>query len=243
MVHAVKRGTKRAASDRTTPALKAIALDLDGVIIESLDIKTQAFAEMFRHYPEHRDAIIDLHLQNLGISRYEKFKTIYRDLLDQPISDRELQRLGVQFSGLIFDRIVQCPFVDGALEFLRKRSNAYKLFVASGTPEEELHEIVRVRGLTSLFTGVFGSPRGKHEILRAIMHDEHLVPEEVLFVGDALTDYVGALGARVYFVGRVPEGVENPFSGDVVTVRSLSELDRRWTEVVAQLTAGRTESA
>ena len=57
---------------------KAIALDFDGVILESAVIKTQAFSGVFENYPEHLEAIINHHLNNVGVSRYEKFKYIYK---------------------------------------------------------------------------------------------------------------------------------------------------------------------
>ena len=55
--------------------IKAIIFDFDGVIVESMDIKTQAFAHLFRKCSEDIiKKVIQLHLDNGGMSRYEKFK-------------------------------------------------------------------------------------------------------------------------------------------------------------------------
>jgi beta-phosphoglucomutase-like phosphatase (HAD superfamily) len=49
--------------------LRAIVFDFDGVILESADIKTNAFRALFASYPEHVDQIVDFHLRNAGVSR------------------------------------------------------------------------------------------------------------------------------------------------------------------------------
>jgi len=41
--------------------IKAIIFDFDGVIIESMDVKTKAFTFLFKDYLEHLPEIINLH--------------------------------------------------------------------------------------------------------------------------------------------------------------------------------------
>lgn len=53
--------------------IRAIVLDFDGVIVESLDIKTRAFRDLFSDYPQHLDKIMSYHLAHNAISRYIKF--------------------------------------------------------------------------------------------------------------------------------------------------------------------------
>ena len=47
--------------------LRAVIFDFDGVILESADIKTQAFIELFADNPDHREAILRQHHDNVGI--------------------------------------------------------------------------------------------------------------------------------------------------------------------------------
>ncbi len=56
---------------------KAIIFDFDGVILESMDVKTKAFALLFKDYPEHLPAVLALHQTHGGMSRFEKFEIIY----------------------------------------------------------------------------------------------------------------------------------------------------------------------
>src|SRR5207245_1866358 len=127
--------------------LKAIALDFDGVILESVDLKTRAFRALFKDYPQHLDRIAQFHLDNTGLSRYEKFDVIYREFLGLSLSGEEKDRLGREFGRLVEREILECPFVPGARRFLDLVAFSYPVFVVSGAPENELRGIVEARGL------------------------------------------------------------------------------------------------
>ena len=209
---------------------RAVVFDFDGVILESVDVKTRAFVALFDHWPEHAESIRRLHLDNAGMSRYEKFARIHRDILGVPLDDTERARLGRDFGRLIREEMLSCEFVAGARELLERFAASYTLFVASGTPEEEMREIVSARGLDRFFTEVYGSPASKAEIMRRILAEHELSSKEVVLVGDALSDYEGARAVDVPFVARVPPGDASIFPGDGVlaTVADLRELARRW---------------
>jgi phosphoglycolate phosphatase-like HAD superfamily hydrolase len=222
--------------------LQAIIFDFDGVIVESLEVKTDAFAQLFSGHPEHVDAVVRLHVENQGLSRYEKFKIIYRDFLRRPLGDDELARLDREFSALVYERVVACEFVAGAPEFLARVSRDLRLFVASATPQAELVSIVGARGLTSRFAGVFGSPRGKAEIIAGIL-DDGVAAEAALCVGDALSDYRAASANGIAFIGRVPDGEPDVFAGlGVPTVRDLAELSDRWSELTSERNGAATRA-
>ena len=210
--------------------LRGVVFDFDGVILESVDIKTRAFADLFADWPEHRAEIVRLHLENAGVSRFEKFERIHRDILGVPLDDGDLERLGEAFSQLVLDEILRCEFVAGAEDLVARLSTEYPLFIASATPEEEIRSIVRDRGLERRFAGVYGSPALKSEILERIAAEHRFRPEELVFVGDALSDYEGARSAGVPFVARIVDGgvVRFPEEGVVLTVSDLAELDRNW---------------
>jgi HAD superfamily hydrolase (TIGR01549 family) len=209
---------------------RAVVFDFDGVILESVDVKTRAFVALFDRWPEHAESIRRLHLDNAGVSRYEKFARIHRDILGVPLDDAERDRLGREFGRLIREEMLSCEFVIGARELLEQFAPSYALFVASATPEEEMREIVSERGLDGFFTDVYGSPASKAEIMRLILTEHELAPNEVVFVGDALSDYEGARAVDVPFVARVPPGEASIFPDDGVlaTVSDLRELALRW---------------
>lgn len=207
--------------------LKGIVFDFDGVILESVDIKTRAFKDIFKEYPDELDRIVKHHLDHAGISRIEKFKTIYRDFLKKPINQSEIDRLNGDFANFVYKEILDCPFVLGANQFLQAHHQQYKMFVASGTREDEVRDIVRKRGLGEFFQGVYGSPKTKAEIGKSILEKWSISASDVVFVGDAMADYIGATEVGIPFVGRVPFGEANPFpsEGVIGIIENLAELD------------------
>lgn len=205
---------------------KAILFDFDGVIVESIEIKAQAFVELFRQYPQHCTNIRKYHLANGGLSRFEKFRHIYRNILKQELSADEELRLSQEFSAFVVDRVVGCPYVPGAEEALRYYSRMMRLFVVSGTPEAEINLIVKRREIVNHFSGVFGAPVKKVDHIRRIMLEYEFSSDDIVFVGDALEDYRAAKACGIRFVGRVPLGGESIFKDCQIVgvIRDLNGL-------------------
>jgi HAD superfamily hydrolase (TIGR01549 family) len=208
--------------------LAAIVFDLDGVILESGHLKADAFRQLFRAYPAQQDQIVQLHLTQGGLSRYEKLRRIYRDYLHLPLSDEEMCRLDGEFRDLVAQAMTTCPFVRGARELIERQAAERPLFIASGTPENELREVVAARELSQYFAGVYGSPRPKAELLQVILRQLDAPADAVLFIGDSIVDYEAALAAGVPFCGRVPPGEPSPFpSSQQLVVPDLADLEAR----------------
>jgi HAD superfamily hydrolase (TIGR01549 family) len=204
--------------------LKMIFFDFDGVIVESAGIKTNAFRKLFSVYPEHVDEIVKYHKDNAGVSRYEKFDYIFKNILKQTLGEEKKAEFGRKFSELVFEEVMECSFVHGTLEFLEKYSNSLRLYIASATPDEELKEIVKLRGIDNHFRGVYGAPSKKSDIVSRVLDEDGGFREHALFIGDTTADYEHAQKANIKFVGRTI-GNNNPFPKNVKTVRDLKELD------------------
>lgn len=204
-----------------------IILDFDGVILESVDVKTRAFRELFSFTPQHVDEIVNFHVQNGGMSRFDKFRYFYKNILKEPLSDEQYEFLCTRFSELVFDGVLKSMFVPGAESFLKLFSTKISLFIASATPESELMEIIRQRGLLDYFKDIYGAPRTKQECIEEILINMNCPKENAIFVGDALNDYKAAKKAGVRFVGRVKSGETNIFeelNGVEIVVSDLDEL-------------------
>lgn len=204
----------------------AVVFDFDGVLVESADIKTAAFGEMYRQYGEDIAAkAVAYHLQHAGISRHVKFRHLHRTLLDIELADEEVSRLGAQFSRRVLDAVVAAPWVAGAREFLDACSATLPLFVASGTPDGELKTIVARRAMARYFRSVHGAPATKGEIIAGIIARHGFAPGEVLVVGDAIADLDGARLCGARFIGRVHGGA-NLFAPEVTVIPDLAGLRR-----------------
>ena len=66
-----------------------------------------------------------------------------------------------RFSELVVKKVVGAPFVPGALEFIQGNYKYYDLFISSGTPENELKEIMIQKKIYNYFISIFGSPDKK----------------------------------------------------------------------------------
>lgn len=182
--------------------IRAVILDFDGVLAESNQVKDAAFVEFFSHYPEQREALLAHHAAHHARPRWEKFEYAAA-LLARPGDQTLIAEMGVQFSTLVSSRVIACPPVSGAPEFLREFSAALPLYVSSVTPQEELHAILRGRALEGYFVEAFGNPpTPKALAIAQVLEREKLQPAEVAFVGDSLSDYQAASGAGLTFWGR-----------------------------------------
>lgn len=208
-------------------APRAIVLDFDGVVLESVAVKTRAFRELIAADSELQDRIERFHLDNLGLSRYQKFTWIYEELLKRPLAPDEMNRLDRRFAESIASLMRTCSFVPGALEFLRCHAPRWPLFVASATPEGELRSILADRGLTAFFTQIYGAPTTKADALRRVVRDVGGRPEDTLFVGDSRHDAEAAREVGVTFIARVTAGANGFDNMPVVRVTDLAELQRR----------------
>ncbi len=213
--------------------LDAIIFDFDGVLVESVNVKTEAFGALYAKYGK---AVVrqveDYHLAHGGISRFQKFRYFQTEILGKPpLGDREVDELADAFSALVVDRVVAAPMVNGAEAFLNCARETLRLFVVSGTPTAELYEVIRRREMQKFFTGVWGSPDSKADNISALLQQHDLRADRCVMIGDALADYDGAIANAVHFLGRVAENDDNLFTAETTTFTNFSQLPESWKSV------------
>ena len=207
--------------------LEAVFFDFDGVICDSVNIKSQAFAEIYREYgKEIEDKVVKYHLQNGGVSRYEKFTFWHKEYLNKELQINQLEELAMRFSKLVFKKILNARFIDGAIETLEElKKNKTPAYVVSATPENELKKIIKKRKLENLFTKVYGSPKSKNIIVKEILDVEKYNPSKCLFIGDALSDLKAAQSNKIHFLGIYHNDNDNIFPKTTRVSRIVSVLD------------------
>ena len=187
--------------------IRAIAFDFDGVLVESTNVKTRAYACLFEEYGQNIvSKVVDYHTKNGGISRFVKLRTIYEKILKKSLSEDKFNSLCEQFSSIVVDEVVAAPWVEGAHEFIKTNKNRYLLFIVSGTPQKELELIVKRRRMGKYFCAVFGSPKDKISLFQEALPQLNLTPKETVFIGDAETDWNAAQTMGLPFLWRrIPE--------------------------------------
>ncbi len=183
--------------------IKNIIFDFDGVICESVDIKTDAFYEMYLPYgKEIAQKAKEHHMQNGGMSRFDKFRYYEQEFMGEALSEEKMKKLSEEFSKRVKQKVIAAPFVKGMFEFLKDYSQNYMCFIVSATPMDEIQEISRKKNIERFFLGIFGSPQNKIEWGKYILETYKLKADETLFVGDAKSDYNAAKENNMNFLLR-----------------------------------------
>lgn len=178
-----------------------IILDCDGVILNSNPVKSEAFFKLAQKYGNSKIAeeFLDYHKQNGGVSRYEKFRYLYKSIMKTDICDGELRGICVEYSTLVYDNLIACELAD-EINRLRKRNRHLPLAVVSGSDQKELRRLFTDRELNEVFTkGVFGSPDTKEDVMNSQFASGQFTYPAIFF-GDSQLDYFVAKKFKCDFV-------------------------------------------
>ncbi len=210
---------------KTLNSPAAIFFDFDGVLAESVAIKENAFRDLFATYGRDTvDAVIDMNREMGAVSRVIKIERMHKEILGKPLSTEELDQWAERYVTAVEQAVIDCPEVPGAQALLQAQTSCSKLFVISGTPEDEMNRIVRGRGWERYFVSVHGSPKFKPDIVAELLRKHDLSAADCLFVGDTFTDRDAALAHDMPFVGRRPIVRKNPFPADTLMVDDMTGL-------------------
>ena len=187
---------------------KYLVFDFDGVILDSVGIKTDAFAELYASFG--KDIVTNVvahHEKNGGVSRFKKSRYYHPEFLDQHLSNAEIEILSNKFSNLVLDKILSANEIKGFNTFIDGQISDGKVcIINSATPEDELIKIIKHRNLTKYFQSILGSPLTKFENLEKIKAQFKCEYSDMVFFGDAVSDFKAAHEAGVDFVGLGVEG-------------------------------------
>ena len=183
--------------------VKLIFWDFDGVIKESVNIKTTSFLELFKDInQEIKDKIQIHHLKNGGVSRYEKIP-LYLKLAGIPFDHNTLQKYYDRFHDIVIEKVIHSEWVPGVLEVLN--SGSFNNVLVSATPIEELNEILDRINIKHLFTKIYGAPTNKVNAIEDFFSKFNHSKSESIFIGDSLVDKNAAEQCKVQFILRKHE--------------------------------------
>jgi HAD superfamily hydrolase (TIGR01549 family) len=206
--------------------IRNIIFDFDGVLAESVNVKTEAFRKLYAPFgDEIARKVVAWHEANGGLSRFEKIKTWHQMFLNVHLDEVEIKAFADRFSEFALKDVIEAPWVDGASEFLDNDSNPYRKWIISGTPDDEMKIIAAKRNIDKHFVGVHGSPRTKTEWTDIIISKYGINPSETVFIGDARSDFEAARNCDLHFILRnTKENVELFPDFDGIRVNDLNNL-------------------
>ena len=207
--------------------IKAIFYDFDGVIKESTDIKSKAFYELYLPFGEEiANKVQQYHIEHGGVSRYEKIKLWHKEYLSETISEEELQVWANKFSDLVLKKVVESPYVEGAKNALERLGHKYQQYIITGTPQQEIEQICQKLEITKLFKKICGSPKNKIKWCSELILESEYKNSEIVFIGDATTDYEAAQHHHLNFILREHEENQVLFKDkNVIKIKDLLSLE------------------
>ena len=114
----------------------ACFFDFDGVILDSVGVKTEAFRTLFEPYgPKILGRVLEHHRLNGGISRIDKIQYSHTHIVGKPLSESELRSWGKRYSEMVVDRVIGAAWIAGAEDFLIQMQGRCPIFVISGTSD------------------------------------------------------------------------------------------------------------
>ena len=183
----------------------AIFLDFDGVIKDSVEVKSDAFEHLFMSFgPEIASKVRQHHETNVGISRYEKLP-LYLVWAGLVPNEEMISEYSDQFSSLVMQRVIESDWVPGIINFLRNSPERTRLFVVTATPQAEIEEMLKQLAIANYFTSVIGAPTPKAEAMRLLMERFSISAEQAILVGDSKSDYLAAKANKVDLILRRTE--------------------------------------
>jgi phosphoglycolate phosphatase-like HAD superfamily hydrolase len=192
---------------------KLIFWDFDGVIKESIEVKTQAFIKIFEKFGEaHTSRVRDHHTNHGGMSRFDKLP-LYLQWAGEQLSQARVNALCDQFSKLVVQGVIDSPWVPGVERYLRSNFHQQIFILVSATPQDELEEILYALDLKGCFSEIFGAPTPKKDAIRKTLESTGLPCYDCLMIGDARADLDAAEANNVPFLLRRHENNLEVFGG------------------------------
>lgn len=176
--------------------------DFDGVIKDSVAVKSGAYVEVFSSFGSNvTDWIKEHHELNGGMSRYEKIP-LYLERAGIQISDSNVLEFCDKFSQIVVQQVISSPWVIGVGEYLQAE-HANKVFIlVTATPVAEIEFILERLQIRGFFRRVYGAPTRKRIAIRDAMDEFSIGPTGAIMIGDAESDMRAAKENRLAFLLR-----------------------------------------
>jgi phosphoglycolate phosphatase-like HAD superfamily hydrolase len=187
--------------------------DFDGVIKDSVEVKTQAYMQLVKPFGAAvAERVREHHEAHGGMSRFDKFPLYLQWAGEEPSPPSRVSEFCDQFSQLVLQGVIDAPWVAGVEDYLRSNHHQQTFVLVSATPQDELEQILLALNLTKCFAEVFGAPTRKKDAIRMALAARGLDPHDCLMIGDARADLEAAEANQVPFLLRRHETNANVFA-------------------------------
>jgi phosphoglycolate phosphatase-like HAD superfamily hydrolase len=190
--------------------------DFDGVIKDSVSVKTDGFEKLFAGFgPSFAARVRRHHEAHTGVTRGEKI-AVYLGWAGEVASPARIEELSRRFSALVMQAVIDCDWIAGTREYLLANCGRQTMVLTTATPQQEIESILDALDIRRCFAEVFGAPTSKADAIRTVLRRTQCPQEHAVMVGDSDADLRAAAENRLPFLLRrtsLNESLQRSFSG------------------------------
>jgi len=180
--------------------IKVIVFDFDGTLVQSNELKREAFFQLFAKKPKCVKILDDVLGVSSALSRCEIIEAVLKKSDFTGDIQEEKGHLVQRYGAIVLTAVKQCPEIEGSTELLQRlQGQYYPLYLSSMTPRGALLETMQYRGLVKYFKEIYGYPSKKENSLKEILSQEDITREQLLVIGDGESDASSALANGCLF--------------------------------------------
>ena len=199
---------------------KYIIWDFDGVILNSDAVRELGFVEALKDFPEKQVALLlKYHRSNGGLSRYNKFRYFYEEILGLEVTEEQVNELAHNFSQIMLQKLTDKKLlIQDSVQFIEKNSLDKVMFIASGSDHNELNFLCKELAIAEHFFSINGSPTHKNDIVKRILSEySDVSKEEFVLVGDSRNDFEAADINGIAFLGYNKISLKTKYNREYIT--------------------------
>ncbi|MDC9565594.1 MULTISPECIES: HAD family hydrolase [unclassified Pseudoalteromonas] len=179
--------------------------DCDGVILDSNQLKIDAMHNALSTIISDSSKVekcVDYFRVNFGLSRFHHVDMFIEQFLqlDKNIVEQTKKSILDAYSKHCRDLYLKADLTPDVIDFINELKGTK--FVASGSEQEELRDVFKLRGLDTYFDGIYGSPIKKSDLIANIL--ELVKSNNAIMFGDAISDFEAAKTNNIDFIGYLP---------------------------------------
>lgn len=182
--------------------ISVIFFDFDGVIKDSVKVKSDAFEILFSTFGIHLSKKVRMHHENhTGLPRHDKL-SLYIEWSGQKVSSKLIDEYADKFSNLVKKKVICSEWVPGILSFLESNWQKKSFFLVTATPQNEIEQIISELNIKHYFQEIIGSPVRKNVSVKSLLKKYSVSKKNSLLIGDSISDYDAASYNDISFILR-----------------------------------------
>ena len=214
--------------------IRAILWDIDGTLFSSEDILSPSYCQAFVNFQKKNPKLKHIpHLEQLLLEIGKPVKEIFKNLAPE-LDSQEQDALSEEVLSILVRMIAEgkgnfYPNVEKTLKNLYQ--HGYKFFSASNGRYPYIEAILEKSGTLKYFKEIRTLDNikihDKVDLVKAILKENKILPEEALLIGDRQTDRDAAIYNDVAFVATAyGHGEEREWKDASLVIQDLADLEK-----------------